>query len=63
MAVGRARPVSELQILPVPSGVGVVGILPQLSEMLDGTAPAALPVPAADERETRRLTEIGRAHV
>jgi O-succinylbenzoic acid--CoA ligase len=49
--------VSELQVLSVPSGVGVVGILPQLSEMLDGTAPAALPVPAADERETRRLTD------
>lgn len=57
MAVGRARPVSELQVLPVPSGVGVVGILPLLSELLDGTAPAALPVPAADERQTRRLTD------
>ncbi|MFC9554806.1 o-succinylbenzoate--CoA ligase [Rhodococcus sp. NPDC056960] len=48
---------SELEVLPVPSGVGVLGILPQLSAILDGTAPAALPVPAADERETRRLTD------
>ncbi|EID78974.1 MULTISPECIES: o-succinylbenzoate--CoA ligase [Rhodococcus] len=48
---------SELQVLPVPSGVGVLGILPQLSAILDGTGPAALPVPAADERETRRLTD------
>jgi O-succinylbenzoic acid--CoA ligase len=49
--------VSELQVLPVPSGVGVLGILPQLSAILDGTAPATLPVPASDERETRRLTD------
>ncbi|MFE7418953.1 o-succinylbenzoate--CoA ligase [Rhodococcus sp. NPDC057529] len=48
---------SELRVLPVPPGAGVVGILPQLSSILDGTAPAALPVPAADERETRRLTD------
>ncbi|MFD7004580.1 o-succinylbenzoate--CoA ligase [Rhodococcus jostii] len=48
---------SELQVLPVPSGVGVLGILPQLSAILDGTAPATLPVPASDERETRRLTD------
>ncbi|GCE43281.1 O-succinylbenzoic acid--CoA ligase [Rhodococcus wratislaviensis] len=48
---------SELRVLPVPSGAAVLGILPQLSAVLDGTAPAALPVPAADERETRRLTD------
>ncbi|MFE5705294.1 o-succinylbenzoate--CoA ligase [Rhodococcus koreensis] len=48
---------SELRVLPVPPGAGALGILPQLSAILDGTAPAALPVPAADERETRRLTD------
>ncbi|QSE93541.1 o-succinylbenzoate--CoA ligase [Rhodococcus pseudokoreensis] len=48
---------SELRVLPVPSGAAVLGILPQLSAVLDGTAPAALPVPAADERETRRLMD------
>ncbi|BAH49932.1 o-succinylbenzoate--CoA ligase [Rhodococcus opacus] len=48
---------NALRVLPVPPGAGVLGILPQLSEVLDGTAPAALPVPAADERETRRLTD------
>ncbi|MFC0448723.1 o-succinylbenzoate--CoA ligase [Rhodococcus jostii] len=48
---------NALEVLPVPSGVRVLGILPQLCAVLDGTAPAALPVPAADERETRRLTD------
>ncbi|MFZ2175330.1 MAG: o-succinylbenzoate--CoA ligase [Rhodococcus sp. (in: high G+C Gram-positive bacteria)] len=46
-----------LQILPIPSGIAVQGLLPQLSAVLDGNAPAVLPVPASDERETRRLTE------
>ncbi|AOW93189.1 O-succinylbenzoic acid--CoA ligase [Rhodococcus sp. WMMA185] len=46
-----------LTTLAVPSGPDAVGLLPHLSAILDGTEPAALPVPAADERETRRLTE------
>lgn len=46
-----------LEVLPVPPGRDVVAILPALRRMLDGDGPALLPVPAADERETRRLTD------
>lgn len=46
-----------LEVLPVPPGRDVVAILPTLRRMLDGEGPALLPVPAADERETRRLTD------
>ncbi|WP_072691348.1 o-succinylbenzoate--CoA ligase [Rhodococcus marinonascens] len=48
---------NRLTTLPVPSGRDVVGLLPRLSAILDGTEPAVLPVPAADEREIRRLTD------
>ncbi|MGW0023395.1 o-succinylbenzoate--CoA ligase [Rhodococcus sp. NPDC003383] len=46
-----------LEVLRVPPGRDVVAILPTLRRMLDGEGPALLPVPAADERETRRLTD------
>ncbi|WP_420752048.1 o-succinylbenzoate--CoA ligase [Rhodococcus sp. O3] len=46
-----------LEVLPVPPGRDVVAILPALRRMLDGGGPALLPVPAADEREIRRLTD------
>lgn len=46
-----------LEVLPVPPGRDVVAILPTLRRMLDGEGPALLPVPAADERETCRLTD------
>ncbi|WP_068156142.1 o-succinylbenzoate--CoA ligase [Rhodococcus phenolicus] len=45
-----------LETLAVPSGRDVVAVLPALRRMLDGDGPALLPVPAHDDRETRRLT-------
>ncbi|MEV0948061.1 o-succinylbenzoate--CoA ligase [Rhodococcus sp. NPDC049939] len=47
---------NQLTTLPVPSGPEVVGLLPQLASILEGAEPAVLPVPAADKRETLRLT-------
>nr|WP_072811127.1 o-succinylbenzoate--CoA ligase [Rhodococcus zopfii] len=46
-----------LEVLPVPSGRDVVAVLPALRRMLGGDGPAMLPVPADDDRETRRLTD------
>ncbi|MCQ4121913.1 o-succinylbenzoate--CoA ligase [Rhodococcus tibetensis] len=48
---------NELTVLPVPPGAAALNVLPQLASILDGAAPAALPVPAFDQRETRRLTD------
>ena len=45
-----------LSTLAVPSGDAVRALLPTLQRMLDGSAPPMLPVPAGDDRETRRLT-------
>ncbi|MDM7489454.1 o-succinylbenzoate--CoA ligase [Rhodococcus sp. CSLK01-03] len=55
MAAHRPRLVN-LEVLPVPSGDAVPEVLPALRRMLDGDGPALLPVPAADDREIRRLT-------
>lgn len=46
-----------LRLLPIPSGARVASVLPQLSAVLDGTSGAVLPVPEADMRETRRLSD------
>ncbi|AWH00195.1 o-succinylbenzoate--CoA ligase [Rhodococcus ruber] len=46
----------NLEVLPVPSGDAVQAVLPALGRMLDGDGPGLLPVPAADDREIRRLT-------
>ncbi|ADG77341.1 AMP-dependent synthetase and ligase OS=Tsukamurella paurometabola (strain ATCC 8368 / DSM /CCUG 35730 / CIP 100753 / JCM 10117 / KCTC 9821 / NBRC 16120/ NCIMB 702349 / NCTC 13040) OX=521096 GN=Tpau_0704 PE=3 SV=1 [Tsukamurella paurometabola] len=43
----------RLQALPIDT---VESALPQLAALLDGTAPAWLPVPARDPRESARLT-------
>lgn len=48
---------NELHVLPVPSGADGGVVLPRLHRMLDGDGPALLPVPAADARETARLTD------
>lgn len=47
----------NLEVLPVPPGDAVREVLPALRRMLDGDGPALLPVPVADDREIRRLTE------
>ncbi|WP_068277796.1 o-succinylbenzoate--CoA ligase [Aldersonia kunmingensis] len=44
-----------LRALPIPSGQRVLDLLPTLRDVLDGTGPAVLPVPADDPRETERL--------
>ena len=48
---------TTLELLPVPAGAAVRTALPALQRMLDGDGPVLLPVPAGDDRETRRLTE------
>ncbi|MET0966490.1 MAG: o-succinylbenzoate--CoA ligase [Nakamurella sp.] len=44
-----------LQLLPVPTGERVLGIIPALQAALAGAGPALLPVPADDETESARL--------
>lgn len=46
-----------LRTLPVPDGPALLGVLPRLSDALRGIGPAWLPAPAADPRETGRLTD------
>ncbi|WP_407441216.1 o-succinylbenzoate--CoA ligase [Rhodococcus sp. (in: high G+C Gram-positive bacteria)] len=46
-----------LTTLAVPSGDAVRTLVPTLQRLLDGNTPPLLPVPAGDERETRRLTD------
>ncbi|MBY6705884.1 o-succinylbenzoate--CoA ligase [Rhodococcus sp. BP-241] len=48
---------ADLTVLPVPSGDAVLGLLPRLRAVLDGTAEPVLPVPADDDRERRRLAD------
>ncbi|WP_241386463.1 o-succinylbenzoate--CoA ligase [Rhodococcus sp. CH91] len=48
---------NTLELLPVPAGAAVRGVLPILQRMLDGSGPALLPVPDGDDRETRRLVD------
>ncbi|MGB7363853.1 MAG: o-succinylbenzoate--CoA ligase [Rhodococcus sp. (in: high G+C Gram-positive bacteria)] len=48
---------ADLSVLPVPGGDAVLGLLPHLQRILDGDADPALPVPADDDRERRRLTD------
>ncbi|SDI27652.1 O-succinylbenzoic acid--CoA ligase [Rhodococcus triatomae] len=46
-----------LDLLPVPAGGQVLGLLPRLESVLAGGVPALAPVPADDARETRRLAD------
>ncbi|OZE98234.1 o-succinylbenzoate--CoA ligase [Rhodococcoides fascians] len=48
---------SVLEELKIPTGVAAADILPRLVDVLGGSAPAVLPVPASDPRETRRLRD------
>ncbi|MFC7449238.1 o-succinylbenzoate--CoA ligase [Rhodococcus daqingensis] len=48
---------STLEVLHVKPGPAAREVLPQLKRALAGGGPALLPVPAADDREIRRLTE------
>ena len=48
---------ADLTVLPVPGGEAVLGLLPRLRAVLDGTAEPVLPVPADDDRERRRLAD------
>ncbi|KIQ18363.1 o-succinylbenzoate--CoA ligase [Rhodococcus sp. MEB064] len=48
---------ADLTVLPVPGGEAVLELLPHLRSVLDGTAAPALPVPADDVREQRRLVD------
>ncbi len=43
-----------LELLPIPAGRHVLGVLPRLARALAGNGPALLPVPAGDERQTAR---------
>lgn len=47
---------NTLRTLPVPQGEAVLGLMPRIAQILDGNYGAVLPVPAADARETARLT-------
>lgn len=49
--------IHRLETLPVPTGERVHTVLPALRRMLGGEGPALLPVPEADDREIRRLTD------
>ncbi|RRQ29629.1 o-succinylbenzoate--CoA ligase [Rhodococcus sp. Eu-32] len=46
-----------LEELKIPTGEAAADLLPRLRSVLDGSSPAVLPVPAADERETARLRD------
>ncbi|MGA9871159.1 MAG: o-succinylbenzoate--CoA ligase [Rhodococcus sp. (in: high G+C Gram-positive bacteria)] len=46
-----------LEELRVPAGEAAAGMLPRLASVLDGDAPAVLPVPSWDARETARLRD------
>ena len=46
-----------LRTLAVPQGEAVFEVLPAIAQILDGVHDAVLPVPAADARETARLSD------
>ncbi len=48
--------IAVLRSVAVPSGASALSVLPTVEAVLAGRAPAMLPVPAADERQTRLLT-------
>lgn len=49
---------NTLRTLPMPTGSGVVEVLPHLREALAGdNGPAWLPIPTSDRREARRLAD------
>ncbi|OAK52323.1 o-succinylbenzoate--CoA ligase [Rhodococcoides kyotonense] len=48
---------NSLEELKIPTGEAAADLLPRLRSVLDGSSPAVLPVPAADERETARLRD------
>ena len=49
---------NTLRTLPMPTGSGVVDVLPHLREALEGDhGPAWLPIPTSDRREARRLAD------
>lgn len=48
---------NTLQTLPVPQGMAALDVVPRIAQILHGEHPAVLPVPAADARETARLTD------
>ncbi|OZE81158.1 O-succinylbenzoic acid--CoA ligase [Rhodococcus sp. 15-649-1-2] len=48
---------SVLEELKIPTGDAAADILPRLVDVLGGSSPAVLPVPASDPRETQRLRD------
>ncbi|RDH76428.1 o-succinylbenzoate--CoA ligase [Mycolicibacterium moriokaense] len=57
----RGDRIAVLRPVPVPPGPAAVSILRAVEAVLAGGAPAMLPVPADDERQTRLLTTSLRA--